>query len=62
MVKKWRLPIFGELLSEDIIGSQFDGFLWCDQCKIHSCTWEKHSEVKFSEYKQKLHIPEPVDN
>lgn len=25
-------PILGEVMSEEVVGGQFDGFLWRDQC------------------------------
>lgn len=33
------LPILGELLSEDVIGGELDGFLWRDQREVDCCSW-----------------------
>lgn len=34
-------PILGEVMPEEVVGSQFDGFLRRDKCQVHCRTWEE---------------------
>ena len=34
-------PILGEVMPEEVVGSQFDGFLRRDECQVHCRTWEE---------------------
>lgn len=40
-------------MPEEVVGSQFDGFLRRDECQVHCRTWEEKKKDKEEEKKRK---------